>query len=196
MKSRYISSKYIFSQMPTVPSPMTIFTAFKIRGELLHYSSVDDSMFQHLYSISFMLDLLKKKKKKPTHTGDDLLRLLYNCSTRYLSQKYSNFTSIQIYDSVGLGWDPRIYLSNNFPDDVNVPSLRILPRQVYVTQSLWPHGLYSPWDSPGQDTGMGSLSLLQRIFLTQESNWGILHCRRFLYQLSYQGSPLSSTMER
>ena len=35
---------------------------------------------------------------------------------------------------------------------------------------------------------MGSLSLLQGIFATQESNWGLLHCRWILYQLSYQGS--------
>ena len=35
---------------------------------------------------------------------------------------------------------------------------------------------------------MGSLSPLQWIFLTQESNWGLLHCRKMLYQLSYQGS--------
>ena len=34
---------------------------------------------------------------------------------------------------------------------------------------------------------MNSLSLLQWIFLTQESNWGFLHCRQILYQLSYQG---------
>ena len=36
---------------------------------------------------------------------------------------------------------------------------------------------------------MGSLSLLQQILLTQESNRGLLHCRWILYQLSYQGSP-------
>ena len=87
------------------------------------------------------------------------------------------------------------------------------------------HGLCSPWDSPGQNTGlgslaltpgdlpdpgiksrspalqadslpaepqvkpkstgMGSLSLLQRVFPTQESNRGLLHCRWILYQLSY-----------
>ena len=35
---------------------------------------------------------------------------------------------------------------------------------------------------------MGSLSILQWIFLTQKSNWGLLHCRQILYQLSYQGS--------
>ena len=98
-----------------------------------------------------------------------------------------------------------------------------------MSDSLQPHGLYSPWNSPGQNTvvgglsfsrgssqprspkptspalqvdsspseppakpkntGVGSLSLFQRIFLTQESNWGLLHCRWILYQLSYQGSP-------
>ena len=40
-----------------------------------------------------------------------------------------------------------------------------------------------------KNTGVGSLSLLQGIFLTQELNWGLLHCRQILYQLSYQGSP-------
>ena len=74
-------------------------------------------------------------------------------------------------------------------------------------QTLWqPHGVYSPWNSPGQNTGVGScsflqgifptqglnpaepprknkntrvgsLSLLQGIFLTQELNQGLLHCR-------------------
>ena len=47
-----------------------------------------------------------------------------------------------------------------------------------------------PAEPPGKckKTGVGNLSLLQGIFLTQESNWGLLHCRRILYQLSYQGS--------
>ena len=43
-------------------------------------------------------------------------------------------------------------------------------------------------NSPGQNTGVGSLSLLQGIFPTQELNQGLLHCRRILYQRSYQGS--------
>ena len=38
---------------------------------------------------------------------------------------------------------------------------------------------------------MGSLSLLQGIFPTQESDWGVLHCRQILYQLSYQGSTVA-----
>ena len=53
--------------------------------------------------------------------------------------------------------------------------------------SLQPLELYSPWNVPGQNTGVGSLSLLQGIFPTQESNPGLLHCRQVLYQLSHQG---------
>ena len=58
-----------------------------------------------------------------------------------------------------------------------------------VSDSLWPHGLYSPWNSPGQNTGVGSLSFLQGIFPTQGLNPGLLHCRQILYQLSHKGSP-------
>ena len=97
-----------------------------------------------------------------------------------------------------------------------------------MSGSLRPHGLYSPWDSPGQNTGVGrllfftgssqprdqtqvshvaadslpaeppgkpkttgvgSLSLLQGVFLSQGSNPGLPHCGRILYQLSHQGSP-------
>ena len=48
-----------------------------------------------------------------------------------------------------------------------------------------------PSEPPGKpkNTGVGSLSLLQGNFLTQESNWSLLHCRRILYQLNYQGNP-------
>ena len=49
--------------------------------------------------------------------------------------------------------------------------------------------LYSPWNSPGQNTEVGSLSLLQEIFSTQGSNPALLHCRQILYQLSHKGSP-------
>ena len=51
--------------------------------------------------------------------------------------------------------------------------------KVQVTSdSLRTHGLYSPWNSPGQNTGVGSLSLIQGIFPTQGSNPGLLHCRQ------------------
>ena len=58
-----------------------------------------------------------------------------------------------------------------------------------VSDSLWPHRLYSPWNSPGQNTGVGRLSLLQGIFPTQGSNPGLPHCRRILCWLSHKGSP-------
>ena len=58
-----------------------------------------------------------------------------------------------------------------------------------VSNSLQPHGLHSPWNSTGQNIGVGSLYLLQGIFPTQGSNSGLLHCRQILYQLSHKGSP-------
>ena len=45
------------------------------------------------------------------------------------------------------------------------------------------------WNSPGQSTGVGSLSLFQGVFPTQGSNPGLPHCRWILYQLSHKGSP-------
>ena len=58
-----------------------------------------------------------------------------------------------------------------------------------MSDSLQPHGLYSPWNYPGQNTGVCSHSLLQGIFPTQGSNPGLLNCRQILYQLSHKGSP-------
>ena len=53
---------------------------------------------------------------------------------------------------------------------------------------LWPHELYSPRNSPGQNIGVGSLSLLQGISPTQGLNPGLPHCRWLLYQLSRRGN--------
>ena len=58
-----------------------------------------------------------------------------------------------------------------------------------MSDSLRPHEPYSPWNSPGQNTGACSLTLLQRIFPTQGLNPGLPHCRWILYQLSRQGGP-------
>ena len=52
-----------------------------------------------------------------------------------------------------------------------------------------PCGLYSACNSPGQNTGVASLSFLQGIFPTQGSNPGLPHCGWILYQLSHKGSP-------
>ena len=58
-----------------------------------------------------------------------------------------------------------------------------------ISNSLW---LYSPWNSLGLITRVGSLSLLKGVFPTQGSNPGLPHCRRILYRLSHQGSPVDS----
>ena len=50
-----------------------------------------------------------------------------------------------------------------------------------MSDSLRPHELYSPWNSPGLNSGVGGHSLLQGIFLTQGLNPVLLHCRQILY---------------
>ena len=72
-----------------------------------------------------------------------------------------------------------------YPPPGNLPNPGIKSRSTTVqADSL----LSEPPGKP-KNTGVGSLSLLQGIFLTQESDWGLRHCRWILYQLSYQGGP-------
>ena len=73
------------------------------------------------------------------------------------------------------------------------PNIEKSESRSVVSDSLWPHELQparllSPWNSPGKNTRVGCQSLLQGIFLTQESNSGLLLCRQILYPLSYQRS--------
>ena len=77
--------------------------------------------------------------------------------------------------------------------------LYVVWSEVLVSQScpnsLTPHGLQParllcPWNSPGKNTEAGSHFLLQGIFLTQELNLGLLHCRQILYHLSHMGKPM------
>ena len=101
---------------------------------------------------------------------------------------------------------------------MNPPYPQLSESHLVMSDSLRPHGLYGPWNSPGQNTGVGSHSLRQGIFpaqgsnpglphcrwifyqwvaypfssrssRTQESDQGLLHCRQSLYQLIYQGGP-------
>ena len=63
-----------------------------------------------------------------------------------------------------------------------------------VSDSLGPRGLYSPWNSPGQNTGVGSLFLLQGTFPTQGWNPGLLHCRQIDFlPAEPQGSLVSAS---
>ena len=60
---------------------------------------------------------------------------------------------------------------------------------IQLFETSWTARLLCPWNSPGKNTGVGSHSLLQGIFLTQGLNLSLLHCRQILYHLSHQGSP-------
>ena len=71
----------------------------------------------------------------------------------------------------------------NKEDVVYMRKKKVKVAQSYLT-FCDPNGLYSPWNPPGQNTEVGSLSLLQGIFPNQGSNPSILHCKRILYQLS------------
>ena len=68
-------------------------------------------------------------------------------------------------------------------------AMKVKVKSLSRVQLFRPRGLYSPWNSPGQNTGVGSLSLRQGIFPTQGSNPGLLPCRWIRYQLSHQGNP-------
>ena len=63
-----------------------------------------------------------------------------------------------------------------------------------VSDSLRPHWLCSPLNSPGQNTGVGSLSLLQGIFPTQRLNPSLLHCGQIQLPAELQGKPKNTGM--
>ena len=65
---------------------------------------------------------------------------------------------------------------------------------LWDTMDRSPSGTSVHGDSPGKNTGVGCHALVQGFFPTQESNPGLLHCRRILYQLSYQGRPFSPVL--
>ena len=88
------------------------------------------------------------------------------------------------------------------PLSVGIPQARILewvvmsssrgfsqPRDQTQVSTLQTDSLPAEPQGKPKNTGVGGLSPLQGIFLTQESNRGLLYCRQILYQLSYQGSP-------
>ena len=80
---------------------------------------------------------------------------------------------------------PEYWSALPFPSPGDLLNPAIEPRSPTLQADSLPA---EPQGKP-KTTGVGSLSLLQRIFLTQELNRGLLHCRRILYQVSYQGGP-------
>ena len=116
---------------------------------------------------------------------------LLRCSYyHHYSKNYKGFRN-----SVSRNQGQRPNMRTSTPVTQEIPrSLGVLCQEpeVKVTQScptLRPRGLYSPWNSPGPNNGVGSCSLLQGIFPTPGIEPNLPHCRWILYQLSHQGSP-------
>ena len=115
--------------------------------------------------------------------------------TKKLPGRKHNPTHLQI-TGLKLYWarpcppeqDPVFPITTPFHQEAYTGLLHILGHSV-VFNSLLPHGLCRPWNSPGQNTGVGNVSLLKKIFPTQGSNPRLPHCRWILYCLSHQGSP-------
>ena len=95
----------------------------------------------------------------------------------FLSINSRHFSSMLL--SVWSNWDQVLVGINHLVFQKESESCSV------TSNSLLPYGPYRPWNSPGQNTGVGSHSLLQRIFPTQGSNPGLLHCGQILYQLSH-----------
>ena len=86
---------------------------------------------------------------------------------------------------------PKYWGRELFPSAGDLSSPEIEPRSPALQADSLPA---EPPRNP-KNTGVGSLSFLQWIFPTQESNWSLLHCRWILYQLSYQGIPIIRDMQ-
>ena len=84
---------------------------------------------------------------------------------------------------------PQTELWTALPPPLHICSIYEGESRSVVSNSLWPHRLYRPRNSPGQNTGVGSHSFLQGIFPSQGWNPGLPRCRWFLYCQSQQGSP-------
>ena len=83
---------------------------------------------------------------------------------------------------------PECRTAQPFPSSGNLSTPGIEPRPFILQADSLPSG----YQGSPRITGVGHLSLLWQIFPTQESNQVLLHCRRILYQLSYQGCPLKT----
>ena len=163
---------------------------------VVHRARFKDVWYKNagLGSLSFLQGIF------PTQESNQALlpcrRILYQLS--YQGSPKSTLSSLQLLSCVWLfatPWTtqsmefsrPEYWSGYPFPSPGDRPKPGIEPR----SPALQADSL--PAEPPGKpkNTGVGSLSLLQGIFPTQESNQGLLHCRWILYQLSYQGSPNS-----
>ena len=115
----------------------------------------------------------------------------------YWTCMHSEWSEVKVSQSYSTLCDPMEYtvhgiLQTSILEWVAVPFSRDLPNSGIKPRSSTLQADSLSAEPPGKpkNTGVGSLSLLQWIFLIKESNKGLLHCRQSLCQLSYQGCPL------
>ena len=129
--------------------------------------------------------LVPQPKRSPKQMMQRLLMMdVYTCKGSYSISQEKNPELRVITTSIVNSNKPI-----NYPQRYNF-IFKVVKVKVAQADSLRPSGSYSPWNSPGQNTEVGRLSLLQGILPTQRSNPGLPHCRRILYQMSHKGSPL------
>ena len=133
-------------------------------------------------------------EKKRCQIGEFSRNTLLTCSQRQISRLWMilhklNFLWIKDRQFHETGFDCGVQVLSKLLTLHLNDSFRTRLEKKWKSDSLLPHGLYSLWNSPGQNTGVGGLSLLQGILPTQGLNPGLPHCRQILYQLSHKGSP-------
>ena len=146
----------------------------------IHASSLVNCLLKSFARFKKLDYFIIKFQDFPIFTSPFQILFLSQDVIFHLSNKY-------VLESKNVFWWSPIYWCLCF-SDIDKKSLPSESHSV-VSDSLQPHGLYSPRNSPGQNTGVDSLSLLQGIFPTQGSNPCLPHCRWILYHLSHQGSP-------
>ena len=165
------------------------------------------TFFYHGLLSSVRWYLIEQKWKNQAPWLQSILQSYSNQNSMILAQKLKHTSMEQdgksrdkphtyghlIYDKGGknLWWIKDDLFNNGHWENwtATCKRMELKWKSLSSVNSLWPHGLYSLWNSPDPNTGVGSLSLLHGNFLTQGSNPGLLHCRQILYQLSHKGSP-------
>ena len=133
---------------------------------------------------------MNPKRKTPRHIVIKLTKLKVSSAamnTKSESESHSvmsDSVTPQTIQSMEFS-RPEYWSGQPFPSPGHLPNLGIESRSPVLQADSLPA---EPQGKP-RNTGVGSLSLLQKMFLTQELNQGLLHCRRILYQLRHQGSP-------
>ena len=124
---------------------------------------------------SYHLDFYQKR--------NDRLRLIF--SLKPMEVKWRSLSNVRLFVTLWTIQFMEFSRPEYFSRESSQPVIK--PRSPALQADSFP---VEPQGKP-KNTGVSSLSLLQWIFPTQESNQGLLHCRWILYQLSYQASPLN-----